>query len=51
MVARQAERRVDDEVELIDVGLTRTQVQDFTKTISALTEGVGEVYMDPLARL
>ncbi len=51
MVARQQERGAYDEVELINVDLMRSEVLGFTQTVSALTEGVGEVYMDPFIRL
>jgi hypothetical protein len=45
MVARQSERGVDDEVELIDAEAAEKEVLDIAKTISALTEGVGEVHL------
>jgi hypothetical protein len=51
MVARQQERGTGDEVELIESESMRDEVQALTRSVSALTEGVGEVHLGPITRL
>jgi hypothetical protein len=51
MKERQSERGSDDEVELIDASEVRTQLADSLRLIAALSEGVGEVHLDPVTRL
>ena len=51
MVARQAERGHDDEVELIDPSWTLGDLREATALINALTEGIGEVHLGPITRL